>query len=380
MFDTIRMPAAAALRGDPLAELIWHRYVADIFHARTKCMNLSENQVIQHLSQKIHREHQHFVCAQEAAANQLCTVRQWLDRIRDSYFTSGAFRHKLEHAWTQYQSTNATDFNDLIHHIKTYYQMIFLDFAHLAGKSQLLDFAWIFFSKIQYLMQPGCTTTVANTLRMFLPLSNLVNKMQTVPTPAQNLRRFEVDASAKEFISWIIQQLQQVRESANTAQRYTNLAKEVSIDFARLGKPKPHFHNGAPPLQAAAAVASIRSSNYTNKSCTASCGWNVRCVGVRGDAWSVMLSPCNTNKRNDMQHTPPNRVRSSNPPRPTMVLRLKDYVNTASDADLIMWPHTLLDLPEETIPASARADDFPRSISCSNQYPAAHACHSSRYY
>ena len=28
--------------------------------------------------------------------------------------------------------------------------------------------------------------------------------------------------------------------------------------------------------------------------CTASCGWNVRCVGVRGDAWSVLLSPCNT--------------------------------------------------------------------------------------
>ena len=24
------------------------------------------------------------------------------------------------------------------------------------------------------------------------------------------------------------------------------------------------------------------------------CGWNVRCVGVWGDAWSVMLSPCNT--------------------------------------------------------------------------------------
>ena len=28
--------------------------------------------------------------------------------------------------------------------------------------------------------------------------------------------------------------------------------------------------------------------------CTASCGWSVRCVGFRGDAWSVMLSPCNT--------------------------------------------------------------------------------------
>ena len=28
--------------------------------------------------------------------------------------------------------------------------------------------------------------------------------------------------------------------------------------------------------------------------CTASCGWHVRCFGVRGDAWSVLLSPCNT--------------------------------------------------------------------------------------
>ena len=60
MFDNIRMPAAAALRGDPLAELIWHRYVADILHARMKCMNLLENQVIQHLSQKVHRENQQF--------------------------------------------------------------------------------------------------------------------------------------------------------------------------------------------------------------------------------------------------------------------------------------------------------------------------------
>ena len=47
MFDNIRMPAAAALRGDPLAELIWHTYVADTLHARMKCMNLWENQVVQ---------------------------------------------------------------------------------------------------------------------------------------------------------------------------------------------------------------------------------------------------------------------------------------------------------------------------------------------
>ena len=43
--------------------------------------------------------------------------------------------------------------------------------------------------------------------------------------------------------------------------------------------------------------------------CTASCGWNVRCVGVRGDAWSVMLSPCNT----EIGHrfVPPQRLRDS---------------------------------------------------------------------
>ena len=28
--------------------------------------------------------------------------------------------------------------------------------------------------------------------------------------------------------------------------------------------------------------------------CTASCGWHMRCIVVRGDAWPVLLSPCNT--------------------------------------------------------------------------------------
>ena len=35
-------------------------------------------------------------------------------------------------------------------------------------------------------------------------------------------------------------------------------------------------------------------TTITPRQCTASCGWNVRCAGVRGNAWSVMLSPCNT--------------------------------------------------------------------------------------
>ena len=38
-----------------------------------------------------------------------------------------------------------------------------------------------------------------------------------------------------------------------------------------------------------------------------------------------------------------------------MVPRLKDYVNTASDADLVTWTHTLLDLPDKAVLASAKA-------------------------
>ena len=41
--------------------------------------------------------------------------------------------------------------------------------------------------------------------------------------------------------------------------------------------------------------------------CTASCGWHVRCVGVRGNAWSVLLSPCNT--LNGDKHVPHARVK-----------------------------------------------------------------------
>ena len=38
--------------------------------------------------------------------------------------------------------------------------------------------------------------------------------------------------------------------------------------------------------------------------CTASCGWNVRCVGVQGGAWPVLLSPCTTRRTHplDIMH------------------------------------------------------------------------------
>ena len=56
--------------------------------------------------------------------------------------------------------------------------------------------------------------------------------MQTVLTPVQNLSRFEADESAEEFISWIMQQLQQVSELVDTGQRYTNLDNEINFYFA----------------------------------------------------------------------------------------------------------------------------------------------------
>ena len=42
------------------------------------------------------------------------------------------------------------------------------------------------------------------------------------------------------------------------------------------------------------SVGMMRVMALHDLGCTASCGWHVRCVGVRGDAWSVLLSPCNT--------------------------------------------------------------------------------------
>ena len=36
--------------------------------------------------------------------------------------------------------------------------------------------------------------------------------------------------------------------------------------------------------------------------CTASCGWHMRCIVIRGDAWLVLLSPCNTNPMQPASH------------------------------------------------------------------------------
>ena len=53
------------------------------------------------------------------------------------------------------------------------------------------------------------------------------------------------------------------------------------------------FHDIACKLACMTATVPIHAVGRAQV-CHTCFGWNVRCVGVRGDAWSVMLSPCNT--------------------------------------------------------------------------------------
>ena len=262
-FEAVKMPTSVALRGDSLSELLWHKFQSDVLHARSNCMHLSEKQVIQHLTSKFSRSDQHFSIAQECALSAHCTTRQWLEVIRDFYFTSGQFRFNLERGWHNYKASDATDFNDLIHHIKTYYRLVFLDYTHMQGKLSKLDFAWVLFTKLQHLMQADCRSPISPVIHMFMPLSTLLEQMNGILKPAMTECTDVANQSADRFTSWVVTQLQQVRESANTAKRYTMDTADQHIDYARLSRPTP----SAPPArparqhkptpQAAAAAAAI---------------------------------------------------------------------------------------------------------------------------
>ena len=47
------------------------------------------------------------------------------------------------------------------------------------------------------------------------------------------------------------------------------------------------------PMQPASHRGS-HTRTEVGSACTASCGWHMRCIVVRGDAWPLLLSPCNT--------------------------------------------------------------------------------------
>lgn len=258
LFEHVKMPAMSALRGDPLSELRWHRFQCDALHARADGIKLSERQVIRHLFASCTRSQPHYTIAQDMLAKPYCTLREWLDAIRDFYFTSGQFRFNVERAWQQYNAAESLDFNELIHHVRTYYQLIFLDYVHLPGKQNQLEFAWILFTKIQALLQPSSTSALTPVLIMFMPLSTLLERMNTELTPALREGPEQSTAVAMSFITWVIEQLQRVRESANTARRFTTELPVGNVDYALLGGANRHKAADKPRdkqrLQAAAVT------------------------------------------------------------------------------------------------------------------------------
>lgn len=257
-FKNVKFPSFFGHKGDQVSELRWHKFQSDVLHARALCTQLSEKQVIQHLMSSMSRTEQHFALAQQTALQAHCTTRQWLETIRDYYFTNGQFRHNIERAWQSYSADESVDFNELMHHISEYYRLIFLDYAHMPGKQSKLDFACILFVKLQTLMQPSTTSPVTHTLAMFMPLSQLVSKFNDELKPAMNECTDRADVIATSFIEWAITQLLRVRESANTVRRYALPDTDTQFDYARLqgrrkpsrGLPEPH------QLQAAAAAHS----------------------------------------------------------------------------------------------------------------------------
>lgn len=233
-FSAIQFPLSDAVRGDASAERKWHHYVCEVLNNRILCMKLSESQVIKHLSKGFTRDAMHYQIATEKAMSPECTVREWLDAIRDFFFTNGQFRMHIEGAWSKYRAGKASSFNDLVHHIRIYFQLIFLDYADLPGKMTLQDFAWNLFDKMQHLMSPDCTSDLSCTMKMFMPLPDLLQKLSTHLENSHTWAPEKADALATEFITWCVDKLNNAKETANTAKRFTALSANnyQGVDFA----------------------------------------------------------------------------------------------------------------------------------------------------
>ena len=235
-FSPLTFPQEALEQGDASAECIWHQYACDVRHARSLCLNLSEAQVIRHLSMSFTRSAMHYQTAVEKAKTPNCTVIDWLDAIRDFFFTNGLFRHHIEQAWQTYKAGQAVDFNDFVHHIRTYFQLIFLDYHELSGDMSQQDFAWHLFEKMQYLMSQQCKSALGATLQMYIPHSDLLKQMHLHLSPAQAWSMHKATSAARAFVVWCIEQLHVAKASANAAQRYTSTSYTASavVDYAAI--------------------------------------------------------------------------------------------------------------------------------------------------
>ena len=242
IFNSIKMPVIDRSTASR-AQLNWHRYTSDVLHARQNCSTLSERQVIQHLSQGIDRNSGLFSVSQDAKSRSDITVATWLDVVRDYHFTSGQFRLHVENAWTQYDILDAIDFNDLIHHIRTYWQLIFLDYVALHGKLSKLEFACRLFGKLQDLRQKGQHRLLGRVAFTYMSASELVKWWRSKLYPMQREHESVSDPIGEAFVNWVLSELMEARESANAVQRFVSQSA-VSLDFASPGydsKPRVSF-------------------------------------------------------------------------------------------------------------------------------------------
>jgi hypothetical protein len=237
-FDKVYLPFQALDAGDVMSELKWHRFATEVLRKRASCLDLSERQVIEHLSRPVHKNTMlHHVVATCLSRDE-ATVSDWLDAIRDFYFPNGQFRFYVEQGWVQLRVGSLPEFNDLIHHIRTYYQLVFVDYAAMRGKMTRHDFARHLFDKLQHLLTE-CTSTLSKIVKKFFPLGELLDMFST-HMEQSHLAASGSEQDADMFITWCIERLQRAKTSANSANLYkaTATALTSNIDFASVPKPR----------------------------------------------------------------------------------------------------------------------------------------------
>jgi hypothetical protein len=239
-FDKVNLPFQALETGDVASELKWHQFSSEVLRKRASCIALSERQVIEHLARPIHRNTMLHKVYSTCLENDKCTVSDFLTAVRDFYFPNGQFRIHVERGWTQLRVGSIAEFNDLLHHIRMYFQLIFTEYAWMRGQMTRHDFARHLFDKLQHLVTE-CHSTLAKTIQKFFPLAELLDKFSIHLDQTMLWSPERVESEATAFVQWSMERLQKAKMAANTANLYKTTATTLtsSIDFASSVKPKP---------------------------------------------------------------------------------------------------------------------------------------------
>ena len=120
-----------------------------------------------------------------------------------------------------------------VHHIRTYYQLIFLDYRELHGD-----------------MSQQCKSALGMTLQMYIPRSDFLKPMHLHLSPAQAWWIPKADSASRTFTVWCIEQLHLAKASANAAQRYTTTSymPATAINCAAITH-RPDVDHAKPPVK-----------------------------------------------------------------------------------------------------------------------------------